>query len=131
MRTYEFGALTAPPERGKRGFHTDSAGHALTRCMVHLLRQSDTSMAFLRSNQIRSYFSSAARLLRRALRRLGLKGKEWAQVQCAVSVGGVSVPASPGSAWGGRPQAPRPPHWSFHHLNRYRPTHHIRGEKPG
>ncbi len=42
-----------------------------------------TSTAFLRSNQIRLYFSSAAYLLMHALRRLGLRGTELAQAQCA------------------------------------------------
>lgn len=42
-----------------------------------------TSTAFLRSNQIRLYFSSVAYLLMQALRRLGLKGTELAPVQCA------------------------------------------------
>ena len=40
-----------------------------------------TSTAFLRSNQIRLYFSSIAYLLLEALRRLGLKGTELAQAQ--------------------------------------------------
>lgn len=42
-----------------------------------------TSTAFLRSNQSRLYFSSVAYLLLQALRRLGLKGTELAQAQCA------------------------------------------------
>ena len=41
-----------------------------------------TSTAFLRSNQIRLYFSSAAYLLMHALRRLALRGTELAQAQC-------------------------------------------------
>jgi hypothetical protein len=40
-----------------------------------------TSTAFLRSNQIRLYFSSIAYLLLEALRRLGLQGTELAQAQ--------------------------------------------------
>ena len=40
-----------------------------------------TSTAWMRSNQIRLYFSSIAYLLLEALRRLGLKGTEWAQAQ--------------------------------------------------
>jgi len=40
-----------------------------------------TSTAWMRSNQIRLYFSSLAYLLLQALRRLGLKGTEWAQAQ--------------------------------------------------
>jgi hypothetical protein len=41
-----------------------------------------TSTAYLRSNQIRLYFSSAAYLLMQALRRLGLRGTELAKAQC-------------------------------------------------
>jgi hypothetical protein len=41
-----------------------------------------TSTAYLRSNQIRLYFSSVAYVLMQALRRLGLQGTEWAQAQC-------------------------------------------------
>lgn len=41
-----------------------------------------TSTAFLRSNQIRLYFSSVAYVLMEALRRLGLAGTELAQAQC-------------------------------------------------
>jgi hypothetical protein len=40
-----------------------------------------TSTAWMRSNQLRLYFSSIAYLLLEALRRLGLKGTEWAQAQ--------------------------------------------------
>jgi len=40
-----------------------------------------TSTAFMRSNQIRLYFSSIAYLLMEALRRLGLKETELAQAQ--------------------------------------------------
>jgi hypothetical protein len=42
-----------------------------------------TSTAYLRSNQIRLYFSSLAYALMQALRRLGLQGTEWAQAQCS------------------------------------------------
>jgi len=42
-----------------------------------------TSTAFLRSNQLRLYFSSVAYLLMHALRRLGLRGTELAPAQCA------------------------------------------------
>ena len=42
-----------------------------------------TSTAYLRSNQLRLYFSSIAYLLLQALRRLGLEGTELAQAQCA------------------------------------------------
>jgi Transposase DDE domain group 1 len=41
-----------------------------------------TSTAYLRSNQIRLYFSSIAYALMEALRRLGLKGTELAQAEC-------------------------------------------------
>ena len=41
-----------------------------------------TSTAYLRSNQIRLYFSSVAYLLMQALRRLGLQGTAMAQAQC-------------------------------------------------
>jgi Transposase DDE domain group 1 len=41
-----------------------------------------TSTAYLRSNQIRLYFSSVAYLLMQALRRLGLQGTEMAPAQC-------------------------------------------------
>jgi Transposase DDE domain group 1 len=42
-----------------------------------------TSTAFLRSHQIRRYFSSMAYTLMEALRRVGLKGTELAKAQCA------------------------------------------------
>jgi len=42
-----------------------------------------TSTAWLRSNQVRLYFSSVAYLLMEALRRLGLAGTELARAQCA------------------------------------------------
>lgn len=41
-----------------------------------------TSTAYLHSNQVRLYFSTIAYQLLQALRRLGLKGSEWAQAQC-------------------------------------------------
>ncbi|HEY7616403.1 MAG TPA: IS1380 family transposase, partial [Terriglobales bacterium] len=41
-----------------------------------------TSTAFLRSNQLRLYFSSIAYCLLQALRRLGLRGTEMAKAQC-------------------------------------------------
>src|SRR5713226_7923426 len=41
-----------------------------------------TSTAFLRSNQVRLYFSSVAYLLMQALRRLELEGTELARAQC-------------------------------------------------
>ena len=42
-----------------------------------------TSTAYLRSNQIRLYFSSVAYLLLQALRRWGLAGTEMARAQCS------------------------------------------------
>ena len=42
-----------------------------------------TSTAFLRSNQLRLYFSSIAYLLMHGLRRLGLQGTELAKAQCS------------------------------------------------
>jgi Transposase DDE domain group 1 len=42
-----------------------------------------TSTAYLRSNQLRLYFSSIAYCLLEALRRLGLKGTEMAHAQCS------------------------------------------------
>ena len=45
-----------------------------------------TSTAWMRRNQIRLYFSSIAYLLLEALRRLGLKGTEWARAQ-ATTIG--------------------------------------------
>ena len=41
-----------------------------------------TSTAYLRSHQIRLYFSSVAYLLMQALRRLGLQGTELTKAQC-------------------------------------------------
>ena len=41
-----------------------------------------TSTAYLRSNQIRLYFSSRAYVRMQALRRLGLQGTEMAKAQC-------------------------------------------------
>jgi len=41
-----------------------------------------TSTAWMRSNQLRLYFSSFAYILMQTLRRLGLQGTELAQAQC-------------------------------------------------
>ena len=58
-------------------------GEMENRIKEQLMLFSDhTSTAFLRSNQIRLYFSSAAYVLMHALRRLGLRGTELAQAQC-------------------------------------------------
>ena len=59
-------------------------GEMENRLKEQLMLFSDrTSTAFLRSNQIRLYFSSVAYLLLQTLRRLGLKDTELAQAQCA------------------------------------------------
>ena len=59
-------------------------GEMENRIKEQLMLFSDrTSTAFLRSNQVRLYFSSVAYLLMHALRRLGLRGTELAQAQCA------------------------------------------------
>ena len=58
-------------------------GEMENRIKEQLMLFSDrTSTAYLRSNQIRLYFSSVAYLLMQALRRLGLQGTEWAKAQC-------------------------------------------------
>ena len=58
-------------------------GEMENRIKEQLMLFSDrTSTAYLRSNQIRLYFSSVAYLLMQALRRLGLQGTEMAQAQC-------------------------------------------------
>jgi len=58
-------------------------GEMENRIKEQLMLFSDrTSTAFLRSNQVRLYFSSVAYLLMEALRRLGLAGTEWARAQC-------------------------------------------------
>lgn len=59
-------------------------GEMENRIKEQLMLFSDrTSTAFLRSNQIRLYLSSAAYLLMQALRRLGLKGTELAGAQAS------------------------------------------------
>jgi len=58
-------------------------GEMENRIKEQLMLFSDrTSTAFLRSNQIRLYFSAVAYLLMQALRRLGLQGTELAKAQC-------------------------------------------------
>jgi len=58
-------------------------GEMENRIKEQLMLFSDrTSTAFLRSNQIRLYFSSVAYLLMQALRRLGLQGTALAKAQC-------------------------------------------------
>jgi hypothetical protein len=59
-------------------------GEMENRIKEQLMLFSDrTSTAFLRSNQLRLDFSSAAYLLMESLRRLGLKPTELAQAQCS------------------------------------------------
>jgi len=58
-------------------------GEMENRIKEQLMLFSDrTSTAYLRSNQIRLYFSSLAYVLMQALRRLGLQETEMAQAQC-------------------------------------------------
>jgi hypothetical protein len=47
-----------------------------------------TSTHYLRSNQLRLYFSSIAYVLMQMLRRLGLAGTELAQAQCSTNTTG-------------------------------------------
>jgi hypothetical protein len=56
-------------------------GEMENRIKKQMLFADHTSTAFLRSNQIRLYFSSVAYLLVEALRRLGLEGTELARAQ--------------------------------------------------
>jgi len=64
--------------------HYCARGEMENRIKEQLMLFADrTSTAFLRSNQIRLHFSSAAYLWLQALRRLGLHGTELAQAQCA------------------------------------------------
>jgi hypothetical protein len=59
-------------------------GEMENRLKEQLMLFSDrTSTAFIRSNQIRLYFSSLAYVLLEALRRLGLKQTDLAQAQCS------------------------------------------------
>ena len=59
-------------------------GDMENRIKEQLMLFSDrTSTAYLRSNQLRLYFSSVAYVLLQMLRRLGLEGTELAKAQCA------------------------------------------------
>jgi hypothetical protein len=59
-------------------------GDMENRIKEQLMLFSDrTSTHYLRSNQLRLYFSSIAYVLLQMLRRLGLQGTEWAQAQCS------------------------------------------------
>jgi hypothetical protein len=79
-------SLSAPAWEARRLYEElyCARGEMENRIKEQLMLFADrTSTAFLRSNQIRLYFSSVAYLLMEALRRLGLKGTELARAQCA------------------------------------------------
>ncbi len=62
---------------------TAHGGTLENRIKEQLMLFSDrTSTAYLRSNQLRLYFSSVAYVLLQMLRRLGLAGTELAKAQC-------------------------------------------------
>src|SRR5664280_349327 len=64
--------------------HYCARGDMENRIKEQLMLFSDrTSTAYLRSNQLRLYFSSVAYVLLQMLRRLGLQGTEFARAQCA------------------------------------------------
>jgi hypothetical protein len=64
--------------------HYCARGDMENRIKEQLMLFSDrTSTAYLRSNQLRLYFSSVAYVLLQMLRRLGLEGTELAKAQCA------------------------------------------------
>ena len=64
--------------------HYCARGDMENRIKEQLMLFADrTSTAYLRSNQLRLYFSSVAYVLLQMLRRLGLQGTEWAHAQCA------------------------------------------------
>jgi len=64
--------------------HYCARGDMENRIKEQLMLFSDrTSTAYLRSNQLRLYFSSMAYVLLQMLRRLGLAGTEFAKAQCA------------------------------------------------
>jgi hypothetical protein len=63
--------------------HYCARGDMENRIKEQLMLFSDrTSTAYLRSNQLRLYFSSMAYVLMQMMRRLGLQGTELAQAQC-------------------------------------------------
>jgi hypothetical protein len=77
-------SLSAPDWEARRLYEElyCARGEMENRIKEQLMLFADrTSTALMRSNQIRLYFSSLAYLLLEALRRLGLKGTEWAQAQ--------------------------------------------------
>ena len=64
--------------------HYCARGDMENRIKEQLMLFSDrTSTAYLRSNQLRLYFSSVAYVVLQRLRRLGLQGTEFARAQCA------------------------------------------------
>ena len=64
--------------------HYCARGDMENRIKEQLMLFSDrTSTAYLRSNQLRLYFSSVAYALLQMLRRLGLQGTEFAKAQCS------------------------------------------------
>ena len=88
-----------------------------------------TSTAYLRSNQLRLYFSSVAYVLLQMLRRLGLQGTEFAKAQCAtlrlklLKIGAL-IRVTVWKVWvslaGGYPY---PEVFRQIHATRYRPCH--------
>jgi len=72
------------PAQGLYEEHYCARGEMENRIKEQLTLFSDrTSTAYLRSNQLRLYFSSMAYVLMQMLRRLGLQGTELATAQCA------------------------------------------------
>jgi hypothetical protein len=64
--------------------HYCARGDMENRIKEQLMLFSDrTSTHYLRSNQLRLYFSSIAYVLLQMLRRWGLEGTEWAKAQCS------------------------------------------------
>jgi hypothetical protein len=76
----------APPRWGAQSLYEElycARGDMENRIKEQMMLFADrTSTSWLRSNQIRLYFSTVAYLLMQALRRLGLAGTELAQAQC-------------------------------------------------
>ena len=63
--------------------HLQHTEFSSTRKEQLMLFADRTSTAYLRSNQLRLYFSSVAYVLLQMLRHLGLQGTELAKAQCA------------------------------------------------
>jgi hypothetical protein len=76
----------APPRWGAQSLYEEfycAPGDMENRIKEQMMLFADhTSTSWLRSNQIRLYFSTVAYLLMQALRRLGLAGTELAKAQC-------------------------------------------------